>query len=71
MTEHYKGYEIEIFPSEKTGGWQATVKVTTIIAGLRGTTDLGPAVTSSFKTQAEAEAAALMWAKQRIDQMTS
>jgi hypothetical protein len=68
VTEHHKGYEIEISSREKTNGWQATAKVTPTIAGIRGITDFGPAVTSCFKTQAEAEAAALMWAKQRIDQ---
>jgi hypothetical protein len=68
VTEHYKGYEIAISSREKANGWQATAKVAPIIAGIRGMTDFGPAVTSCFKTQAEAEAAALMWAKQRIDE---
>ena len=68
MRKQYNGYLIEISSYEQVDKWHAMVIVTPAGTGQQKSLAVGRAIIGGYNTQFEAESAALMWAKEKIDE---
>jgi hypothetical protein len=68
-TGKYKGFLIEISPRQESDDWSVAVEIRDDMPGPGHRTGAG-ITKRGFKTESEAESAALVWAQEEIDKRT-